>query len=134
MLGFILSISILASTNFDKVVEAMIELESSTNNLAIGDNGRAYGSLQIHKGVVQDVNQKFGKEYHHEDMFSKEKSVEVLKYYFIITSEQVERKERRQATLEDLVRGWNGGAYNGWKKKATLKYWKKFKTIYENKK
>lgn len=45
----------------------MALVESSGNPLAIGDHGRARGILQIHPGVVQDVNRIAGTRYRHQD-------------------------------------------------------------------
>ncbi len=55
-------------TTLSNLISALIIVESSGNDLAIGDNGRALGPLQIHRGVVQDVNRITGSHYRHQDM------------------------------------------------------------------
>ena len=46
--------------NITNLITALIAVESSGNDMAIGDNGRALGPLQIHRGVVLDVNRITG--------------------------------------------------------------------------
>ena len=55
-------------TTISNLISALIIVESSGNDLAIGDNGRAIGPLQIHRGVVLDVNKFTGSHYRHQDM------------------------------------------------------------------
>ena len=58
-----------------------------------------------------------------------EKAVEVFTYYLWIAEDYIETREGRKATEEDLVRSWNGGAYRGWKKESTKRYWKKYLSL-----
>jgi len=81
--------------NIITLILAIIAVESSGNDLAVGDNGDAYGCLQIHACYVQDAS-----EYAKEDRLG------------------------RPVTIEDIARIHNGGP-NGYKKDATIKYWKK---------
>ena len=101
-------------------------MESSNNPKAVGDDGKALGLLQIHKGAVTDVNTVYGLTYDHRDMLNADIAREVYKLYMAIARDQIHNTEGREATEEDYVRSWNGGAYNGWKTKATDKYWKAY--------
>ena len=54
--------------NYSALISALITVESGGQDMAIGDGNRAIGSLQIHKGVVEDVNRFSGTHYTHNQM------------------------------------------------------------------
>jgi len=85
-----------------------------------GDNGAALGPLQIHRGCWQDAN--IGGSYSQcADLeYSKRVFHAYMKRY------ATEKRLGRIPTFEDMARIWNGGP-NGYKKQATIKYWKKVK-------
>jgi len=58
-----------------KLILAIIAVESGGDNNAIGDNGKAYGCLQIWSVYVEDANQFAGTSYTHLDAFDREKSI-----------------------------------------------------------
>ena len=91
-------------------------MESSGNDLAIGDQGRALGPLQIHRAVVVDVNRFTGSHYRHQDMTNRAAARAVCEAYLTHYG--------RGATTEQLARRWNGGP-TGDRKAATLPYWRK---------
>jgi hypothetical protein len=103
-------------TTISNLISALIIVESSGNDMAIGDNGKAIGPLQIHKAVVLDVNRITGSHYRHDQMTNRAAARQVceadLKHY------------GRGATTEQLARRWNGGP-SGDKKQATEAYWNK---------
>ena len=96
------------------LLAALLAVESGGNDLAIGDNGRARGALQIHAGVVQDVNRHHGTRYTHRDMHDRAKAVRVASLYL--------QTYAPNATPEVQARVWNGGP-RGATKAATLGYW-----------
>jgi len=102
--------------NLTNLITALIAVESSGNDLAIGDNGRALGPLQIHRGVVQDVNRFTGSNYRWEDMTNRVAARAVCQAYLTYYG--------RGATTEQLARRWNGGP-TGDRKPATEAYWLK---------
>ncbi len=113
------------------LIIALIQVESNNNDLAVGDKGKAYGCLQIHKTYVDDVNRILGrKEYIHEDAFCRDKSIEM---FMIYTDHYATHKRLgREPTIEDIVRIHNGGP-NGWKKPTTIRHWNKVKNqLYDN--
>jgi len=117
-----------------KLLTALIAVESSGNDRAIGDNGKSHGCLQIGKAVVMDVNQRRrGKrlpEYKWpSDCYDREKSKTICREYLAIYC--TPKRLGHKPTLEDAARMWNGGP-NGHKKTATLKYWTKVKTHLED--
>ena len=103
-------------TTLSNLISALIIVESSGNDLAIGDNGRAVGPLQIHRGVVLDVNRITGSSYRHQDMTNRVAARAVCEAYL--------RHYGRGKTTEQQARIWNGGP-TGDKKQATLGYWNK---------
>ena len=105
-------------TTISNLISALIIVESSGNDLAIGDNGRALGPLQIHRGVVQDVNRITGSHYRHQDMTNRVAARAVCEAYL--------KHYGRGKTTEEQARIWNGGP-TGDRKTATLAYWAKVK-------
>jgi soluble lytic murein transglycosylase-like protein len=106
-------------------IMALISVESGGDNSAIGDNGAAYGCLQLHSAYVQDAAEHAGEDWTHDDAFDRETAIKIALAYF----DRYATKQRlgRTPTFEDWARIHNGGP-NGFKKTATDKYWKKVKT------
>ena len=102
--------------NLTNLITALIAVESSGNDLAIGDQGRAIGCLQIHKAVVTDVNRFTGSHYRHSEMTNRAIARKVCEAYL--------SHYARGATDEQASRRWNGGP-TGDRKTATLGYWRK---------
>ena len=104
--------------NLTNLISALISVESSGNDLAIGDQGRAIGCLQIHKAVVADVNRITGSNYRHSEMTNRVAARAVCEAYLTHYG--------KGATTEQLARRWNGGP-TGERKPATEAYWAKVK-------
>jgi hypothetical protein len=104
--------------NLTNLISALIIVESSGNDQAIGDQGRAIGCLQIHRAVVLDVNRITGSHYRHQDMTNRVQARAVCEAYL--------KHYGRGATTEQLARRWNGGP-TGDRKSATEAYWAKVK-------
>jgi hypothetical protein len=100
------------------LISALIIVESSGNDMAIGDGGKAIGPLQIHKAVVLDVNRFTGSHYRHQDMTNRAQARAVCEAYL--------RHYGKGATPEQLARRWNGGP-TGDRKTSTEAYWAKVK-------
>jgi len=98
------------------LISALIIVESSGNDMAVGDNGRAIGPLQIHKAVVLDVNRITGSHYQWQQMTNRAQARAVCEAYL--------KHYGRGASTEQLARRWNGGP-SGDKKQATEAYWNK---------
>ncbi len=105
-------------TTLSNLISALIIVESSGNDQAIGDNGRALGPLQIHRGVVLDVNRITGSNYRWQSMTNRVQARAVCEAYL--------KHYGRGATTEQLARRWNGGP-TGDRKSATEAYWAKVK-------
>lgn len=111
------------------IYEAIAIVESNNNPSAIGDNGKAVGSYQIWKIVVDDVNRIIGRNHFtYEDRKCPAKSKQICILYLNHYSKVYERKTGNKATEEVKARIWNGGP-NGWKKESTKKYWEKIKKV-----
>lgn len=108
------------------LIMILIQVESAGDDLAIGDNGLAYGCLQMHKSYVQDAAEYAGEDWVHEDAFDRETSIDI----FIAYASRYATEERigRPVTVQDIARIHNGGP-DGWKKSSTEKYWNKVKSI-----
>ena len=100
------------------LISALIIVESSGNDQAIGDQGRAIGCLQIHRAVVLDVNRITGSHYRHSEMTNRVAARAVCEAYL--------KHYGKGASTEQLARRWNGGP-TGDRKSATEAYWAKVK-------
>jgi hypothetical protein len=106
-------------TTLSNLITALIIVESSGNDQAIGDQGRAIGCLQIHKAVVLDVNRITGSNYRHSEMTNRVAARAVCEAYL--------KHWGKGCTTEQIARKWNGGGPSGDKKKATEAYWLRVK-------
>ena len=104
-------------TTISNLISALIIVESSGNDQAIGDNGRAIGPLQIHRGVVLDVNKFTGSHYRHQDMTNRVQARSVCAAYLTHYG--------KGKSTEEQARIWNGGPQGHKKKTATQAYWNK---------
>lgn len=107
------------------LILALILVESGGNSKAIGDNGLAYGCLQMHAAYVKDAAEYANADWEHNDAFDPVTSIEIIKAYM----KRYANDDRlgRDATAEDIARIHNGGP-NGYKKEATDAYWNKVKS------
>lgn len=104
--------------NLGPLIAALITVESNGNDMAIGDNGRAIGALQIHKAVVVDANRIAGTSYTHQQMTNRIAARRVCEIYL--------SHYGKGCSTEQLARRWNGGP-TGDRKSATITYWNKVK-------
>ena len=103
----------------DRLIDAIIHVESRGDSMAYNAGEDAVGVLQIRPIMMREVNRLLGyNKYTLKDRWSKSKSIEMF---------NVIKQHTTNPTNERLARNWNGG-WNGYKKKSTLKYWQKVKT------
>ena len=105
--------------NLNSLISALMIVESSGNDQAIGDNGRALGPLQIHRGVVLDVNRITGSNYRHQDMTNRAQARAVCAAY--LEHYVTEKRIGRKPTIADFAKVWNSGP-EGFKKTCSEKY------------
>ena len=106
---------------------ALIAVESGGNDGAVGDNGRALGCLQIHAGVVADVNRVAGTKFKHRDALDRRNAIYMCRIYLWHHCPP-------GASLEVMARTWNGGPSGVYSSK-TDNYWSKVRhhlLSYEN--
>lgn len=105
----------------DKLVEAIIWVESRGDTLAYNKSEEALGCLQIRPIMLREVNRLLAKNdiqkvYTLKDRTSRSKSIEMF---------NVIRGHINNPTNERIARIWNGGYNYG---ESTLKYWNKVKS------
>jgi hypothetical protein len=111
--------------NLSSLILILIAVESGGEknpNLAVGDNGRAVGCLQIHESYWREGCEFLGKDWPLADRTSRAKSVAVTLAYLRHYGAAYERRTGRQATIEVYSRIHNAGPA-GWRKPCALKYW-----------
>ena len=106
----------------DKLIQALINVESSNNDNAYHSGEDAAGCLQIRRTMVRDVNRILRRQssktrFDFEDRWDRTKSIEIFKIYC---------NHYNLTTSEERARCWNGGP-RGLQKLATKKYWEKVK-------
>lgn len=117
--------AMMAEVKLPEIREVLKHVETNYNPDVIGDNGTSFGILQIRQIAIDDVNQKCGTSYSHEDAFDVTCSEEIFDLYVTIWSDKLEIRHGREATVEDIVRIWNGGP-RGYQKNSTKHYYNKF--------
>ena len=102
-----------------QLLDAIMKVESKGDiNCKDGDNGKAIGPYQIWKSYWEDAieyDHSIGGTY--QDCRKKDYSEKIIRSYW-------KRYAPINATDEQLARIHNGGP-KGYKKKCTIKYWKK---------
>jgi hypothetical protein len=110
------------------LIDALIIKESSgRDSPPPGDNGTAFGPLQIRQICLDDVNRRHGTSYRAEEMHgNRTLSIWVCERY--IDMYATSKRIGRTPTLEDMARIWNGGP-SGWRRQSTSRYWQDVQKI-----
>jgi hypothetical protein len=103
---------------------AIALVESNNSQLAIGDNGKAFGPYQLHAAYVQDAAEFDNENWTHEDAFCRWPAETIIQAY--MRRYATEKRIGRPVTAEDIARIHNGGP-NGYRRDSTLPYWEKVK-------
>lgn len=114
------------AADLEQIYNIIKYVESNNKEAAVGDSGRAFGVVQIHKICVDDVNRMYGTSYRHAQVFEESVSKEVFMLYLKAGIKIYKRKYRRAPSESEIVRMWNGSIYNGYKKPSTVKYLDKY--------
>ncbi len=99
------------------LLAAIAEVE--TNSGATSPN-----VYQIRSVYVDDVNRIYKANYSHFSVLDPAKSIELMVKYWMYYGEIYRRETGLAPTYEVLARIHNGGP-DGWRKRATKKYWEK---------
>ena len=102
--------------SLDRLVDAIAQVESNNDPLAVGDDGSAIGVYQIHRAYWHDGTRLLGVNWRYEEAFDAQKARCVVKAYL--------RHYGRGKSLMDMARIHNGGP-KGHRKKSTLSYARK---------
>ena len=109
--------------SIEKLIEAMIWVESRGDDRAYCKREEAAGCLQIRPIMLAEVNRicsmtNNGLAYEHEDRWDREMSIAMFHIW---------REYHHSAdSLEKIARNWNGGP-EGYVNRKTTQYWKKVK-------
>lgn len=107
------------TVDWDRIIHAIHMVETGGRmGPILGDGGAALGPLQIHRGYHADSNV--------EGPYSRVSDLEYASSVFRAYMDRYATVSRlgHKPTYEDIARIHNGGP-NGYKKRATLKYWEK---------
>lgn len=112
----------------DELIKHIERVERSSTS---GDGGRAVGVLQIHKGVILDVNRVYHTSYKPHHRYSRKASYEMCRLYLSHYGRVYKKSTGKEPTDSVLVRIWNGGP-KGYLKQGTLDYEKLYRSGQRN--
>lgn len=98
---------------YEKLMQAILEVESGGDTLAYNPEEEAFGPFQIRPIRLTDYNNRTGKKYRMKDCYTMRVSREVFLYYAIILGPD----------YEIIAKRWNGSG------EMTIGYWSKVKAI-----
>lgn len=110
-----------------KIMAVLIMVESGGDPDAVGDDGLAYGILQMHQAYVSDAAQWARIDWKHRDAFDPSKSQDIFLAYMGRYAKR-ENKPTGMSYVEYVSRIHNGGP-RGFLKSATDPYWQKVQKI-----
>jgi hypothetical protein len=110
-----------------KIMAVLIMVESGGDKDAIGDDGLAFGILQMHQAYVQDAAQWARMDWKHSDAFDPSKAEDMFLAYMGRYAKQ-QKKPKGMSYAEFVSRIHNGGP-RGYMKTATDSYWGKVNKI-----
>ena len=125
-LMFCSTASAVTDKELNDVLTAIRTVESNNNPSAVGDNGNAIGVYQIWKSYWKDARKTSSIGGVYNDCFTPDYADRVVRAY--MKRYATEKRLGREVTQEDIARIHNGGP-NGYKKNATVKYWKKVQKV-----
>ena len=114
-----------------KLINAIIQVESSGKDDAVGDNGKAIGCLQIWKPYWLDATERSNIGGKHTDCFKRDYAVRIFDAY--MNRYAGSAWQSQSAFNPEFVARIHNGGPKGYKKTATVKYWKKVKILLDRK-
>ena len=97
----------------DRLIKAVVQVESAGDTLAFNQSEEAVGAFQIRPIRLLDYYQRTGINYKSEDCYNFEISKEIFLYY---------ARQTGYPDYETIARNWNGSG------NITLDYWEKVKS------
>ena len=118
----LITLRMLSPPDVSEVMEVIKEVETNNRHDVIGDGGKAFGVLQIHRAVVLDVNRFYNTNYLHKEMWQENCAEEVYHLYIAMGINRYLKKYDRYPSEKRIVQMWNFGIYqepydNGYYKK-----------------
>ena len=109
--------------SINKLITAIIWIESSNNDSALNKKENAVGCIQIRQIMLHEVNRicnmtDNGLFFDLDDRWSRDKSLQMFNIW--------RQYHHPNDTLEKIARNWNGGP-KGYANRKTNRYWKKVK-------
>jgi hypothetical protein len=98
---------------YDRLIKAIVQVESKGDTLAYNLSEEAVGAFQIRPIRLLDYSQRTSNNYKIEDCYNFEISKEIFLYY---------ARQTGYPDYETIARNWNGSG------NATLDYWEKVKS------
>jgi hypothetical protein len=96
---------------YDRLIKAVVQVESKGDTLACNSFEEAFGAFQIRPIRLQDYNERTGNKYKMTDCYNFHISKEIFLFY-----------AKRFPNDESIARNWNGSGEN------TVIYWEKVKS------
>ena len=117
-------------------LDAIKHIESAgCKNPCYGDNGKAVGQFQLHKGAIEDYNRRFKASYSHSQALNPQVARKIASWYLNQEIPRLLRHYKIKDTPENRIKAWNFGAKNLAKKRkvpsSTRRYLKRYKQISE---
>lgn len=120
------------TVKFYTLLFSIMMVESDGNPNVTGDNGDAWGCMQIHMCVIEDVNRIYNTNYKSHDRLVTRTSFDIAAKYLRFWGKQYEKETGNKPNAEIYARIWNGGPL-GYRKDSTVAYWDKVrKEILDN--
>ena len=110
------------------LINRLKTVESGNNPNIIGDNGRAWGILQITAQMVSEINRMSDTDFTQLDAFDPIKAEEMARLYFEFIDSIVVRERHRHAYGKEFAFAWNGGT-DAWTRVEHPKHDKKQKNL-----
>jgi hypothetical protein len=120
--------SVLDSPLIFVLITALCHVESGGDVNAYNSDEEAAGILQIRPICLQDINRFSHRAYTLDDRYDEALSRMMAHEYLTYYGNQIRRIEKREPTLEDLSRIFNGGP-TGYLRDSTDPYWEKVEPI-----
>lgn len=111
-----------------KLLPLLCQIESNNNYLAVGDDGKAVGILQIHQCVIDDVNRLYNTDFTSADRKYVGASKLIATLYLGFWGRRYYLEMGKEPTMEVYARIWNSGP-RGWEKVCSVPYWKKVEEL-----
>mgnify|MGYP003636705791 CR=1 FL=1 len=121
--------SFTSEVSLHRVSNILKQVETSGKINVIGDSGKAFGILQIHKICIDDVNRVYGTSYRHIDAFDEVCSEEIFVLYLTMGINLYCKRYNREPTERELVNFWNFGLYQKQYDNGYYNKYLKFKNI-----